>query len=32
MENANDESSWMEGDEREEDNLEIFMGDGCRLI
>ena len=32
MENANDESSWMEGDEREEYNLDIFMGDGCRLI
>jgi len=32
MKNANGESSWMEGDEGEEDNLEIFMGDGCRLI
>lgn len=25
------ELSWMEGDEREEDNLEILMGDGGRL-
>lgn len=31
MKNANGELSWMEGDEREEDNLEILMGDGGRL-